>query len=223
MSRYLAPALVAAPADLVFYSIDNAEPLIANPQDVCPSPPVGFSERFIHSEIYKAYPSITSVIHSHALPVIPFSISPRPLAACFHMAGFLGTGVPVWDFADAYADSNQQDMLVRNAKLGASLTKSLRGEIPSAKHSNPAKRLLMRGHGMVVVAQSIEMCVLCAIYTVQNAEILQTARGLGEEVKVLSEREVTDTRNTTAKGAVKPWPLWVREVEIASEIYRNLA
>lgn len=81
----------------------------------------------------------------------------------------------------------------------------------------------MRGHGMVVVAQSIEMCVLCAIYTVQNAEILQTARGLGEEVKVLSEREVTDTRNTTAKGAVKPWPLWVREVEIASEIYRNLA
>lgn len=155
------------------------------------------------------------------------------------MAGFLGTGVPVWDFADAYADSDQQDMLVRNAKLGASLAKSLRGEIPSAKHSNPAKDVpdpdasdkdvvpnvvaLMRGHGMVVVAQSIEMCVLRAIYTVQNAKILQAARGLGGEVKVLSEREVADTRNTTAKGAVKPWPLWVREVESAGGIYRNLA
>lgn len=41
MSRYLAPALVAAPADLVIYSIDNAEPLIANPPrgvPISPSP-----------------------------------------------------------------------------------------------------------------------------------------------------------------------------------------
>ena len=30
MSRYLAPALVASPSDLVIYSIDNAEPLIPN-------------------------------------------------------------------------------------------------------------------------------------------------------------------------------------------------
>jgi ribulose-5-phosphate 4-epimerase/fuculose-1-phosphate aldolase len=197
----------------------------------------GFSERFIHSEIYKAYPSITSVIHSHALPVIPFSISAvQPLAACFHMAGFLGCRVPVWDFADAYAAeelAQQQDMLVRNSHLGASLAKSLRGDEESPAHSDsnptdvdevPNVVALMRGHGMVVIAQSIEMCVLRAIYTVQNAKILQAAKGLGGgDVKVLSEREVADTRNTTAKGAVKPWPLWVREVESAGGIYRNLA
>lgn len=199
----------------------------------------GFSERFIHSEIYKAYPSIASVIHSHALPVIPFSISAiQPLAACFHMAGFLGRRVPVWDFADAYAAeeelAQQQDMLVRNSHLGASLAKSLRGGEDSPAHSGsnstdvdgevPNVVALMRGHGMVVVAQSIEMCVLRAIYTVQNAKILQAAKGLGGgDVRVLSEREVADTRNTTAKGAVKPWPLWVREVESAGGIYRNLA
>ena len=174
----------------------------------------GFSERFIHSEIYKAYPAISSVIHSHALPILPFSISSQPLSACFHMAGFLGSGVPVWDINSSYSDADQQDMLVRNAKLGASLAKSLRVEEDVVT--------LMRGHGMVVVADKMEMCVLRAIYTVQNAKVLQAARGLGGEIKVLSQKEATDTANTTGMGAVKPWPLWTREVE-ATGLYQNLA
>jgi ribulose-5-phosphate 4-epimerase/fuculose-1-phosphate aldolase len=158
------------------------------------------------------------------------------------MAGFLGTRVPVWDFDSVYSNADQQDMLVRNSKLGASLARSLLGENPQAPYSDPADAegtqgsavsdsqdevpnvvALMRGHGMVVVAQSIEMCVLRAIYTVQNAKILQSARGMGGDVKVFTEREVADTKNTTAKGAVKPWPLWVREVESAGGLYRNLA
>jgi ribulose-5-phosphate 4-epimerase/fuculose-1-phosphate aldolase len=154
------------------------------------------------------------------------------------MAGFLGTSVPVWDFDSVYTEDDQQDMLVRNSKLGASLARSLRGDgDPSPPPGSSGKDsgltdddddvpnvvALMRGHGMVVVAQSIEMCVLRAIYTVQNAKILLTARGLGGDVKVFSDKEVADTRNTTAKGAVKPWPLWVREVESAGGIYRNLA
>ena len=161
------------------------------------------------------------------------------------MAGFLGTRVPVWDFDSVYSEADQHDMLVRNSKLGASFARSLRGENhpappPSgamdagAGAQGPSARdvesevanvvALMRGHGMVVVAQSIEMCVLRAVYTVQNAKILQAARALGGgDVKVLTEREVADTRDTAAQGAAKPWPLWVREVESAGGIYRNLA
>jgi hypothetical protein len=41
MSRYLAPALVASPADLVIYSIENAEPQ-------GPNPPRGTHERSLH-------------------------------------------------------------------------------------------------------------------------------------------------------------------------------
>jgi ribulose-5-phosphate 4-epimerase/fuculose-1-phosphate aldolase len=176
----------------------------------------GFSERFIHSEIYKAYPSVQTVVHSHSLAVIPFSISSQPLSACFHMAGFLGCKVPVWDIDTAYAESDQRDMLVRNSKLGASLAKSL-GEGSDLKHAVA----LMRGHGMVVVAENIEMVVFKCIYTAQNAAIQQNAHALGGSIQLFSQKEVDDTANTTAKGAVKPWPLWVREVEDAS-LYRNL-
>jgi ribulose-5-phosphate 4-epimerase/fuculose-1-phosphate aldolase len=75
----------------------------------------GFSELFIHSEIYKAHPNVLAVVHSHSLDVVPFSISSIPLQACFHMAGFLGTGVPIWAAATVYKDhpEDNQDMLVR--------------------------------------------------------------------------------------------------------------
>jgi hypothetical protein len=43
------------------------------------------------------------------------------------------------------------------------------------------------------------------------------AAGLGGQVQVLSEREGRETGKT---GVVKPWPLWVLEVEDNS-IYRN--
>lgn len=177
----------------------------------------GFSERYIHSEIYKLYPEAKSVVHSHALPVIPFTISSVPLAACFHMAGFLGTGCPVWDFDTVYSESEQMDMLVRNNKLGASLAKTL-GEGSELKHAVS----LLRGHGMVVVAENIEMAVFKSIYTLQSAIVQQNAIGLGGSVKLYTKKEAEDTANTTGQGAVKPWPLWKRKVE-DSTLYTNLA
>lgn len=143
----------------------------------------GFSERFIHSEVYKAYPAAQAVVHSHALPVMPFTISSVPLRACFHMAGFLGAGVPVWDFDTVYSDADQQDMLVRNAKLGASLARSL-GDGEGSGELNHAVSL-MRGHGMVVVAENIEMVVFKSVYTLQSAVVQQTAIGLGGGRQVL--------------------------------------
>jgi ribulose-5-phosphate 4-epimerase/fuculose-1-phosphate aldolase len=132
------------------------------------------------------------------------------------MAGFLGQKVPVWDFDTVYTANDQQDMLVRNSKLGASLAKILgRG------HDLNHVVALMRGHGMVVVADSIEMVVLRSVYTAQNANILMNARGIGGDIKVFTKKETADTANTTGMGAVKPWPLWKREVE-SSTLYQNL-
>lgn len=177
----------------------------------------GFSERFIHSEIYKAYPSVQAAVHSHSLAVVPFSISSTPLSACFHMAGFLGTKVPVWDADTIYTEQDSQDMLVRNTKLARSLAQSL-GEGSDLKH--PVA--LMRGHGMVVTAESIEMVVFKCIYTAQNAQVQQNAMGLGGKVKLFTPKEAHDTGSTTGQGAVKPWPLWKWEVEDSS-LYHNLA
>ncbi len=36
-----------------------------------------FIERFIHGEVYKVRPDVGSVIHTHSMGVIPFSITKR--------------------------------------------------------------------------------------------------------------------------------------------------
>ncbi len=84
MSRNLAPALVSSPSDIVEYHVLDASP-------VEPDAPNGFIERFIHSEIYKRFSEINTVVHSHSPAVIPYSISDVPLKPSVHMAGFLGT------------------------------------------------------------------------------------------------------------------------------------
>ena len=148
--------------------------------------------------------------------MVPFSISSIPFQACFHRAGFLGTTVPIWDIASIYREnpSYNQDMKVTNTKLGLDLAKSL-GPAVNGQPTYPI--VLMRGHGFVATSDRLEMTVLRGIYTSQNAKVQMAAVGLGGQVQVLAEREGRETGKT---GVVKPWPLWVAEVEDNS-IYRN--
>lgn len=183
----------------------------------------GFSERFIHSEIYKAYPKVQSIVHSHSLEVVPFSISSTPLRACFHMAGFLGTSVPVWDAATVYREdpSASQDMLVRSTGAGASLAKALGPADSEGLPKYPVA--LMRGHGFVATANNIEMAISKSIYTQQNAQIQRAAAGLSGgmgDVQFFTEREAHDAGMTAIAGAAKPWPLWVAEVK-GHSLYKN--
>jgi ribulose-5-phosphate 4-epimerase/fuculose-1-phosphate aldolase len=85
MARYLPPALISSPSDLLEYQISNAEP-------VDPHAPKGYTERFIHSEVYKRFPDTGAVVHSHSNAVIPFGIVAKvEMRACTNTAGFLGT------------------------------------------------------------------------------------------------------------------------------------
>jgi hypothetical protein len=99
----MAPATISSVQDLVQYRVEDASPLDQGA-------PNGYVERYIHSEIYKQYPAVNSVIHSHSHAVVPYTISSQtkrptsrvpsplqsnifldvPFRACFHMAGFLG-------------------------------------------------------------------------------------------------------------------------------------
>jgi ribulose-5-phosphate 4-epimerase/fuculose-1-phosphate aldolase len=148
--------------------------------------------------------------------VVPFSVSSIPFQACFHRAGFLGTTVPVWDIAGIYREnpSFKQDMKVTNITLGLDLAKS-HGPAVNGQPTYPI--VLMRGHGFVATSARLEMTVLRGIYTAQNAKVQMAATGLGGQVLMLAEREGRETGKT---GVIKPWPLWVLEVDDNS-IYRN--
>src|SRR3546814_17288447 len=72
-----------------------------------------FRERFIHGEIYRRRPDVQAVVHSHALPVMPFAVVPGArLQPICHMCGFLaGTPAP---FDVATHDGSATDLLIRN-------------------------------------------------------------------------------------------------------------
>ena len=83
MSGDKAPALVSTSSDLIHYNVSDSSP-------VDPNAKKGYQERFIHSEIYKRFPHINSVIHSHSEAVLPFTMNGVPMQPAFHIAGFLG-------------------------------------------------------------------------------------------------------------------------------------
>lgn len=223
MSRYIAPGIISSERDLIEYHIADASP-------VDPSSPPGYSERCIHSEVYKQYPLANSVIHSHSEAVLPYTISGVPLRACFHIAGFLGSHVPVFDIAKYYQPDDKKDLLVRNTRLGEALASYFSSEEGSTNPSHSA--VLMRGHGFTVIGPAIEDCVLRAVYTQQNAQVQTTAlltrvahfgaaAEASERLSVLDNAEIDDATDMTRWSAMRPWRMWVREVE-ASSLYTNL-
>lgn len=92
----------------------------------------------------------------------------------------------------------------------------------------------MRGHGLTVLGPTIQDCVLRAVYTQSNATIQTTAlltraahraesaqvQGVGEGVHYLSEEEAAGAMEMTRWSAMRPWTLWMREIE-ACPIYVN--
>jgi ribulose-5-phosphate 4-epimerase/fuculose-1-phosphate aldolase len=188
LARSMAPALVTAD-DIMEFDLDG------NPID--PSGRTAYLERFIHSEIYRGNPEVQAVVHSHSPAVIPFGVVGVPLRPVFHLGGFLGVGVPVFEIRDAGGPAT--DMLIRNPALGAALAATL-GAAPVA---------LMRGHGDVVVGRSVREAVFRAVYTEVNARLASEALRLGGgEAVFLNEAEARMAAETNSAQIGRPWELW---------------
>ncbi len=193
LSRNLAPELVTS-ADIVEYDLDS-EPVDANA-------PRGFLERYIHGEIYKSRPDVHSVIHTHSPSVVPFGVTKTLLQPIYHMSGFLGRGVPVYDIRKE--SGRQTDILIREPVFGEQLARVL-GDKPMA---------LMRGHGNVVVAQDVKVATYRAIYTEMNARLQLQAMMAGGPIEFLSKEEAFLTEATIEGQIHRPWDLWKAKVKI---------
>jgi len=188
LARSMAPGLVTA-ADIMAYGSDG-EPLGDDRR-------TAYVERFIHSEIYNALPHVRAVVHSHSPAVIPFGVVGVALRPIFHLGGFLGIGVPVFEIRDFGGPAT--DMLVRDPVLGAALARTLGG----------APVALMRGHGDVVVGGSIREAVFRAVYTEVNARLESEALRLGEgQVAFLNDEEAKAAAKTNSAQIGRPWELW---------------
>ncbi len=185
MSRSIAPELVTA-ADIMEFDLDSTA--------VDPRGRGVYLERFIHGEVYKTRPDVRAVVHHHSPSVIPFSVSDKALRPIYHMAAFLGDGVPVFEIRAA---GGTTDLLVRNASLGQALARTL------GAHSVA----LMRGHGAVVVGPTVPHAVARSVYMEMNARLQQQAMALGP-VTYLDPQEARLADTSVSGTYARPWELW---------------
>jgi len=187
LARSLAPELVTE-ADIMEYDLDSS-PVDQRGRDM-------YRERFIHGEIYKARPGVTAVVHNHSPSVIPFGVTTAALRPIFHMAAFVGEGVPTFEIRDAERGT---DLLVKTPYLGQALARTL-GEHPAA---------LMRGHGAVVVGENLPRAVGRSIYLEICARLQMQAMsiaGPGGTLTFLDDAEVAASSPVQDYG--RAWHLW---------------
>ena len=188
IARSVAPELVTA-EDILELDLD------CNPVDLRGRKM--YLERYIHGEIYKARPDVKSIVHHHSPAVIPFGVTKVPMQPVYHMAAFVGLGVPVFEIRDA---GGMTDMLVRTPELGRALARTL-GDKPA---------VLMRGHGAVVVGASVPESVARSIYLQMDARLQAQAIALGGDVTYLAPGEVAKTTSSLG-GYERAWELWKRK------------
>jgi len=201
LARAMAPELVTAD-DILEFDLDS------NP--VKDAQLALYLERYIHSEIFKVRPDINAVVHNHSPSVIPFGVSTVSLRPLFNTAAFIGEGVPTFEIRD-FQESG--DLIVKTPHLGASLAKTL-GAKPAA---------LMRGHGAVVVGESLMLAVVRGIYLELSAKLQMQAMliaGPGGKVVYLDDREVATTTSRQASAGTwkRSWDLWCTKARAQIEM-----
>jgi HCOMODA/2-hydroxy-3-carboxy-muconic semialdehyde decarboxylase len=194
MSASLAPGRVSK-TDIMEFDMDS-RPIDQRGRTI-------YSERFIHSEIYKARSDVRAVLHSHSPTTIPFGTSQVPMRPIVNTAGFLSPHVPIFDMRNV---AGSRSLLVTDSKIGRALAQTL-GDRPVA---------LMRGHGNVVVGPNIQRVVARGIYTEVNARLQLQAIALGGPIVYLDEAEARAGEENRDKGerghgTDRIWQMWVEE------------
>lgn len=190
LARAIAPETVQ-PEDILEYDLDS-KPLEPRGMD-------SVSERFIHSEIYRARPDVMSVVHNHSPSVVPFSVTGVKMRALFHMASFIGDGLPNFEIRKVKKGS---DLLVRTPELGKALAKTL----------GKAAASLMRGHGSVTVGENLQRAVGRSVYLEMSAIMQMQALLLSRKIVYFDAAEVK--ASSPVQDYKRAWPLW-REKALA--------
>jgi ribulose-5-phosphate 4-epimerase/fuculose-1-phosphate aldolase len=188
LARAIAPETVQV-EDILEYDLD-AKPLDG---EGTKAGIASVSERFIHSEIYRARPDVMSVVHNHSPSVIPFSVTGVKMRALFHMASFIGEGLPNFEIRKVKKGS---DLLVRSPELGKALARTL----------GKAAASLMRGHGSVTVGEDLQRAVGRSVYLEMSAIMQMQALLLSKKIVYFDAAEVK--ASAPVQDYKRAWPLW---------------
>ncbi|OGA18302.1 MAG: hypothetical protein A3G25_16375 [Betaproteobacteria bacterium RIFCSPLOWO2_12_FULL_63_13] len=189
LSWALAPELVTE-EDIMEYGLDS-NPLNDRGRE-------SVRERFIHGEIYKARPEVNAVVHNHSPSVIPFGLTRESLRPVFHMAAFIGEGVPNFEIREAEKGT---DLLVKTPYLGRALATTLGGK-PAA---------LMRGHGAVVVGENLARAVGRSVYLEISARMQMQAMMIAGPTGTITCMDDGEVKASVApQNYARAWNMWRR-------------
>lgn len=113
----------------------------------------------LHQAIYKTHPDIKAVFHFHSPAVILLSVIGQSIRPMHNYSAIFFEGVPL------YTGTGQVESPARA------------GEI--AKLLGDAKALMLRGHGAVVVGQSIREVCMLGLFLEESARLQTEAMKLG--------------------------------------------
>ena len=129
------------------------------------------SERFIHTEVYRARPDVGGVVHTHQMLVTVFGVVERPILPLLHVeAPVLLNGVPIYPSPD----------LITDRERGEAVAKAL----------GKAEICHLQGHGIVTASRTVEEATLAAIHLDRLAQANYIAAQLGGKPKVIRQEEI---------------------------------
>ena len=125
------------------------------------------SERFIHSEIYRARPEVNSVVHFHPPIATSFSIAGREILPVSLMGRIFAPFVPIFWYPG----------LIDSKEKGEALAKAfVRG-----------RAILLRGHGAVTAGESLAEAGVAAVTLEETAKMQLIAALLGRVEPIYTE------------------------------------
>lgn len=149
----------------------------------------------VHQALYKARSDIRAVMHFHSFQVILLTVVGETVRPMHNYSAIFYEGVPV------FQGSGQVETPERAAEIAQLL--------------GPAKAVLLRGHGAVVVGRSIpEVCML-SLYLEESARLQIEAMKLGEPRYInAGEAERIARRTFKPESTLRAWEHFKARVKV---------
>tara|TARA_B100001093_G_C26636038_1_gene930970 strand:- start:270 stop:1019 length:750 start_codon:yes stop_codon:yes gene_type:complete len=190
----VAPSRVS-PVHLHPFNLE-AEPVINTEAEL-------FSERFIHSEIYRRVPDVNAICHHHSHSIMPFCITGAKLFAVSQTGAFLAEEVPHWDSQDEHGDTM---LLIDDQKKAQSLAGVMDG----------TSAVLLRGHGMVQTGNRLQDLVHRCVFACREAETILSSLSLCS-AKPLFPGEIEAIGAPSPIATSRSWSHWTKQVNAKSQ------
>lgn len=120
------------------------------------TPPMEYA---IYTEIFRLRPDVKAAAHTHSPACVALSLAEKEIKAIHMQSAKFGYGVPIYPRPIHIKDKDEGDELARMLASG--------------------KAVIIRGHGVVTVGNSIDEACMNALYLERTAKIQGMAMSLG--------------------------------------------